>query len=63
MSLCSRDDITIRQLNDNGLTGLTCSKVPGFWVVEHQLVMFFNICVPVTIAKLVLLILGLAIAT
>ena len=31
MSLCSRDVITI--------TGLTCTKVPGFWMVEHQLVL------------------------
>ena len=25
-------------INGSRLTGLTCSKVPGFWVVEHQLV-------------------------
>ena len=24
------------------LTGLTCSKVPGFWMVQHQLV-FMNL--------------------
>ena len=31
MSFCSRDVIS-------RLTGLTCSKSPGFWMVEHQLV-------------------------
>ena len=35
MSLCSRDVIT---MNGSRLTGLTCSKAPGFWMVEHQLV-------------------------
>ena len=35
MSLCSRD---INTLNGSTLTGLTCSKAPGFWMVEHQLV-------------------------
>ena len=25
-------------LNDSRLTSLTCYKVPGFWMVEHQLV-------------------------
>ena len=25
-------------LNGSRLTGLTCSKAPGFWRVEHQLV-------------------------
>ena len=25
-------------LNGSRLTGLTCSKAPGFWIVEHQLV-------------------------
>ena len=25
-------------LQYNQLTGLTCSKAPGFWMVEHQLV-------------------------
>ena len=24
--------------NGSRLTGLTCSKAPGFWMVEHQLV-------------------------
>ena len=24
------------------LTGLTCSKVPGFWMVEHQLVFLWQ---------------------
>ena len=33
MSLCSRDT-----LNGSRLTGLTCSKAPGFWMVEHQFV-------------------------
>ena len=37
MNLCSRDVITIH-LNGSRLTGLTCSKAPGFWMVEHQLV-------------------------
>ena len=37
MSLCSRDVITII-FNGSRLTGLTCSKAPGFWMVEHQLV-------------------------
>ena len=36
MSLYSRDIIT---LNGSRLTGLTCSKAPGFWMVEHQLVL------------------------
>ena len=26
-------------LNGSRLTGLTCSKAPGFWMVEHQLVL------------------------
>ena len=26
----------------NRLTGLTCSKAPGFWMVEHQLVLTFT---------------------
>ena len=38
MNLCSRDVITIH-LNGSRLTGLTCSKAPGFWMVEHQLVL------------------------
>ena len=25
-------------MNDSRLTGLTCSKAPGFWMVEHQLI-------------------------
>ena len=25
-------------LDGSRLTGLTCSKAPGFWMVEHQLV-------------------------
>ena len=25
-------------MNGSRLTGLTCSKAPGFWMVEHQLV-------------------------
>ena len=29
-------------LNGNRLTGLTCSKAPGFWMVEHQLVICCN---------------------
>ena len=33
-----RDVITIH-LNGSRLTGLTCSKAPGFWMVEHQLVL------------------------
>ena len=37
MSLCSRHYNT---LNGNRLTGLTCSKAPGFWVVKHQLVWY-----------------------
>ena len=37
MSLCSRDVITIIFYGSR-LTGLTCSKAPGFWMVEHQLV-------------------------
>ena len=37
MSLCSRDVIT-NTFNGSKLTGLTCSKTPGFWMVEHQLV-------------------------
>ena len=37
MNLCSREVITIH-LNGSRLTGLTCSKAPGFWMVEHQLV-------------------------
>ena len=36
MSLCSRD---VNTLNGSRLTGLTCSKAPGFWMVEHQLVL------------------------
>ena len=41
MNLCSRDVITIH-LNGSRLTGLTCSKAPGFWMVEHQLVMLIS---------------------
>ena len=26
------------RLKGSRLTGLTCSKTPGFWMVEHQLV-------------------------
>ena len=37
MSLCSRDVIT-NTLNGSRLTGLTCSKVPGFWMIEYHLV-------------------------
>ena len=37
MNLCSRDVITIH-LNGSRLTGLTCSKAPGFRMVEQQLV-------------------------
>ena len=37
MSLCSRDVITIHLMAVD-LTGLTCNKAPGFWMVEHQLV-------------------------
>ena len=33
MSLCSHDVITIR----SRLTALICSKVPSFWMIEHQL--------------------------
>ena len=40
MSLYSRDIITI--LNGSKLTSLTCSKAPGFWMVEHQLVSFIH---------------------
>ena len=36
MSLCSRDVITVT-IDGSRLTGLTCSKAPGFWMVEHQL--------------------------
>ena len=36
MSLCLCHYNTF---NGNRLTGLTCSKVPGFWMVEHQLVL------------------------
>ena len=25
-------------MNGSRLTGLTCSKAPGFWMVDHQLV-------------------------
>ena len=42
MSLCSRDVITIHW-NGSRLTGLTCSKAPGFWMVEHQIVNFLII--------------------
>ena len=34
MNLRSCDVIT----NGSRLTGLTCSKAPGYWMVEHQLV-------------------------
>ena len=33
MSLCSCDTF-----NGSRLTGLTCDKAPGFWMLEHQLV-------------------------
>ena len=29
-------------MNGSRLTGLTCSKAPGFWMVEHQLVLIYN---------------------
>ena len=32
----------MRDYNGSRLTGLTCSKVPGFWMVEHQLVIALN---------------------
>ena len=32
-------------MNGCTLTGLTCSKAPGFWMVEHQLVNFLIILV------------------
>ena len=38
MSLCSHDIIIIHSINSSMLTGLNCSKMPGFWMVEHQLV-------------------------
>ena len=37
MSLSSCDIITIHSMEVDG-TDLTCSKAPGFWMVEHQLV-------------------------
>ena len=37
MSICSRDVIT-NTINGSRLTGLTCSKASGFWMVEYQLV-------------------------
>ena len=30
-------------LNGSRLTGLTCCKTPGFWMVEHQLVLLVSI--------------------
>ena len=43
MSLCSCDVITIRGMAVRRLTGLTCSKVPGFWIVEHQFVIYVSL--------------------
>ena len=34
-------------MNGSRLTGLTCSKVPGFWMAEHQLVPFYSGSLPV----------------
>ena len=42
MSPCSRDIITIHRMAVN-LQVLTCSKAPGFWMVEHQLVTYCDI--------------------
>ena len=42
MSPCSHDVITIHGYGSK-LTGLTCSKAPGFWMVEHQLVYMFSL--------------------
>ena len=30
----------VMSFNGSRLTGLTCSKAPGFWMVEHQLVYY-----------------------
>ena len=43
MSPCSCDVITILLMGSR-LTGLTCSKAPGFWMVEHQLVFPMDLC-------------------
>ena len=43
MSLCSRDVITIHSMEVRRLTDLICSKAPGFWMVEDQLVFLCKI--------------------
>ena len=30
--------MSLQYINVSRLTGLSCSKVPSFWMVEHQLV-------------------------
>ena len=47
ISLCSR-----YTFNGSILTGLTCSKVPGFWIVEHQLVSKAAFIIPIASASI-----------